>query len=278
MKRKRNNSIEMIDQIDTQDLLWQNISELPYFRGFLRSIEAKYFRELQIENPVLDLGCGDGHFSARTFENNQLQGIDPSFRSLLSAKRYNYYFGLICTEGNHLPYKKNSYKTIISNSVLEHIPDVDSVIREVVRVLLLGGKFIITVPNSNFTNNLSIAKFFDKLGIKLFANGYRRFFNWISRHRHPDPTEQWLGRLKKQGLVIKNHWNYFPPPSLKILEWGHYFGLPSWLNSKVFGRWVLNPKKSNYLLKRIYFWIYPYYQGDQKSLNGAYTFIVAEKQ
>lgn len=265
-------------QIDTQDLFWQNISELPYFRGFLRSIEGKYFRELQIENPVLDLGCGDGHFSARTFSIKQMQGIDPSFKSLLSAKIYNFYSGMICTEGNHLPYKDNSYKTIISNSVLEHIPDVDSVIFEAARVLRPGGKFIITVPNSNFTNNLSIALFFDRLGIKSFANVYRKFFNWISRHYHPDTTEQWLERIKKQDLKIRDQWNYFPPASLRILEWGHYFGLPFWLNSKIFGRWILNKKKTNYLLRRIYFWLYPYYQSEQKSLNGAYTFIVAEKQ
>lgn len=268
----------MNSQIDTQDLLWQNISELPYFRGFLRSVEGKYFREIQIEDKVLDLGCGDGHFSARTFSNKQMQGIDPSFKSLLSAKNYNSSLRLICCEGNHLPYKNNSYKTIISNSVLEHIPDVDSVICEVARVLDHEGKFILSVPNSNFTMNLSIAKFLDKLGVKLIANGYRRFFNWISRHYHPDPTEQWLNRIRKQGLEIKNYWNYFPPASLRILELGHYFGLPAWLNSKIFGRWVLNPKKSNYLLKRIYYWLYPYYQRDQKSLNGAYTFIVAEKQ
>ena len=265
-------------EIDTQDLLWQNISELPYFRGFLRSIEGKYFQEQQIEPPVLDLGCGDGHFSARTFSNSKMQGIDPSFKSLLSAKVYNYYLGLICARGDQLPFKDYSFKTTISNSVLEHIPYVDSVIRENKRVLQPGGKFIITVPNSNFTNNLSIAVFFENLGIKPIANAYRRFFNLISRHHHPDTTEKWLGRIRKQGLIIKTYWNYFPPSSLRILEWGHYFGLPSWLNYKLFRRWILNSRTNNIILKRIYFWLYSSYKSEQKSSNGAYTFIVAEKQ
>ena len=268
----------MKDQIDIHDLLWQNISELPYFRGFLRSIEGNYFRKLVIEEQVLDLGCGDGHFSLRTLPNTQMQGIDPSFTSLQFADSQNYYSGLVCSIGNYLPFKKSAYKTIISNSVLEHIPDVDSVINEVVRVLKPGGKFIITVPNSNFTKYLSTALFFERLGIKVLANGYRRFFNWISRHYHPDPTEIWLDRLKKQGLLVIKCWNYFPPEYLKILEWGHFFGLPSWLNFKIFGRWVLYPSRANYLLKRIYFWLYPYYAGGTKSLIGAYTFIVAEKQ
>lgn len=265
-------------QIDTQDLLWQNISELPYFRGFLRSIEGKYFRELNLKGKVLDLGCGDGHFSARTLPETQVQGIDPSFSSLRSANGLNYYSGLVCSIGDYLPFKNSSYKTIISNSVLEHIPDVDSVIYEVVRVLMPGGKFIITVPNSNFTKNLSIAIFFERFGINGLANSYRRFFNWISRHYHPDPAEFWLDRLSNQGFTIMSFWNYFPPKYLHILEWGHYLGLPSWLNFKIFGRWVLNPSKTNFLLKRIYFWLHPLCVGEPKSLDGAYTFIVAEKQ
>jgi SAM-dependent methyltransferase len=268
----------MNDQIDTKNLLWKNISELPYFRGFLRSIEGKYFENFLLEGKILDLGCGDGHFSARTFTKYSMQGIDPSFKSLLSAKRYKYFSQLICSFGNYLPFNNNSFKTILSNSVLEHIPDVDSVISETLRILQPGGKFFITVPNNNFTKNLSIAQFFDKLGAMVIADCYRRFFNRISRHYHPDPTQIWLERLSKHGFKITNSWNYFPEESLKILEWGHYFGLPSLLNYKIFGKWILNPRENNYILKKIYFWLYPFYIKNQNSINGAYTFIVAEKQ
>lgn len=265
-------------KIDTQDLLWQNISELPYFRGFLRSIEGRYFRELNLQGEVLDLGCGDGHLTSKTLPDSKVQGIDPAFFSLRAAKRLNYFSGLVCSDGDKLPYQKSSFNTIISNSVLEHIPDVDSVIHEVVRILRKGGKFIISVPNNNFTKNLSIAIFFERLGMVRIANSYRRMFNWISRHHHPDPEERWLGRLRDQGLTIKDEWNYFPPEYLKILEWGHVFGLPSWINFKLFGRWILNPSPANYLLKRIYYWLHPFFNGEAKSANGAYTFIVAEKQ
>ena len=268
----------MENQIDTQDLLWQNISELPYFRGFLRSIEGKFFRELKINGKVLDLGCGDGHFSARTLPDLRIQGFDPSFSSLKLANSLNYYSDLVCSVGNHLPIKKSSFETIISNSVLEHIRDVDSVILEVIRILKPGGRFIITVPNSNFTKNLSVALFFDRIGIKVIAERYRRSFNWISRHHHPDPKEVWLDRLIDQGFIIKDEWNYFPPEYLKILEWGHFFGLPSWFNFKIFRRWILYPRKNNYFLNRIYFWLFPYFVGNSKSNNGAYTFIDAEKR
>ncbi len=266
------------NKIDTQDLLWQNISELPYFRGFLRSIEGRYFRELDLQGEILDLGCGDGHFTVKTLPGSRVQGIDPALNSLRAAERLNYFSGLICSNGDYLPFQSASFDTIISNSVLEHIPDVDSVILEAARVLKRGGKFIISVPNSNFTKNLSIALFFERLGLNQIANRYRRMFNWISRHHHPDPEEIWLDRLRDRGFINKSAWNYFPPEYLKILEWGHFFGLPTWINFKLFGRWILNSSSSNFFLKRIYFWLHPYFSGESKSENGAYTFIIAEKQ
>jgi len=264
-------------QIDLQDLLWKNISVLPYFRGFLRAIEGRFFQGLSIEGEILDLGCGDGHFSATTFPHNIIKGIDPSFKSLGLAKNHNFYSGLVCSKGDRLPFAKASFKTVISNSVLEHIPDVDSVINEAVRVLEDSGRLVITVPNSNFTQNLSLACFFDRLRLTGLASGYRKFFNWISRHYHPDPSNMWVDRLIDKKLSIVKTWNYFPSNYLRILEWGHYFGLPFWVNNQLFGRWILVQSKSNWLLRKIYFWLYPYFSTMAQGSEGAYTFIIAEK-
>jgi SAM-dependent methyltransferase len=268
----------MKNQIDINDLLWKNISDLPYYRGFLRSVEGNFYLKETFSNPILDLGCGDGHFSATTFPNDHIQGIDPSFKSLIEAKSYQFYSGLFCAGGDFLPFENKYFGTVLSNSVLEHIPDVDAVIKEAVRVLKPGGKFIITVPNSNFTKNLSIALFFEKFGINLIADNYRKFFNKISRHYHPDPSEKWSDRISNAGLEIKRQWNYFPPESLLILERGHYLGLPSLINKKIFGKWILFPDERNFLLRSIYQKLSPSYQGKQIQSNGAYTFIVAEKQ
>jgi hypothetical protein len=60
-----------------KDFLWIQIRELPYFRGLLRAVEAKFYQDIPIERPVLDLGCGDGHFASRTFDFPIDAGIDP---------------------------------------------------------------------------------------------------------------------------------------------------------------------------------------------------------
>ncbi len=260
-----------------EDLLWKNISELPYFRGFLRAVEGCFYREFAIKGPVLDLGCGDGHFSESTFKDIELFGVDPSSNMLQQAKGKEIFSNLIQSLGGNLPFPKNFFETVISNSVLEHIPDVETVISEMVRVMKSGGIFITTVPNNHFTDNLSVAKFFENIGLRGGANFYRKLFNRISRHHHTDSPERWAERLKENGLEILRMWNYFPPVSLRILEFGHLLGLPTWINKQLFGRWVLFSSKRNIYRRIIYSRILENYQKNQISENGAYTLIYARK-
>ena len=46
------------------DLLWRNLKELPAFRGLLRAVEARFYQDLPLPEPVLDLGSGDAHFAS----------------------------------------------------------------------------------------------------------------------------------------------------------------------------------------------------------------------
>jgi len=258
------------------DLLKTNLSELPYFRGFLRAVEGRFYQNLELAEPVLDVGCGDGHFAARTFQKRIHYGIDPSFKFLKEARQYKGYEQLINGKGHRLPFEQESISTVISNSVLEHIPNVDQVLREINRILKIGGKFYLSVPNSNFPVNLSVARFFDRLGLKKLANFYREIFNKISRHYHTDAPEKWKERLSKSGFNVKEGWEYFPPESLKILEWGHFFGLPNWICKQIFKRWVLYP--DSLMVKLSYKWLLRHYREDPLSSSGAYSFFIAEKK
>ena len=256
-------------------ILKDNIAELPYFRGFLRAVEGRYYQAIEMKQPVLDMGAGDGHFAARTFKQKIYAGIDPAFVSLEEANGFGAYEHLFNGMGDRIPFKADSFATVVSNSVLEHIPDVDAVLVDIQRVLLPKGHLVITVPNSNFTEFLSIARFFDSVGLKFAARWYRRLFNKISRHYHPDDADVWRKRLEDAGFDIIEQWNYFPPESLRKLEWGHYFGLPNWINKKLFGKWVLFP--DFWYACMIYNWLLRHYAKDQKSTDGAYTFFIAEK-
>ena len=257
------------------DLFWKNISSLPYFRGFLRAVEGRFYQDIEMKAPILDLGIGDGHFTSITFSEDIKVGLDPWFTELREAKKTHGCENHVCSFGDHIPLKSGYFSTVYSNSVLEHIESLDPVLSEVNRILVRNGKFIITVPNDNFTKNLSVGKWLNSLGMKRLALSYQRFFNRISRHRHPDSVLDWEHRIRAAGFKIIKSWNYFPPTSLQILEWGHLFGIPSWISKKIISKWILFPYKWNLWI--ITFWLEKQYKLDQRSNDGAYTFFILEK-
>ncbi|MBA4375587.1 MAG: hypothetical protein C0401_05370 [Anaerolinea sp.] len=228
-----------------KDHLWLHISSLPYFRGLLRAVEARFYENIELPSPTIDLGCGDGHFAALAFDRPLEVGLDPLGAPLREAVKRGRYLKVIEASGETIPYAASFFASAVSNSVLEHIPDLDPVMADLARVLKPGAPFVFCVPNQNFLGALSVSNFFDRIGLKFAANGYRRFFNRIARHYHCDAPEIWKARLEKAGFELVDWWHYFSPRALRVLEWGHYFGLPSLITRKLFGKWILVPARWN---------------------------------
>ncbi|NTU75286.1 MAG: class I SAM-dependent methyltransferase [Anaerolineaceae bacterium] len=264
-----------MNQSNYQDHLWKNITSLPYFRGLLRAVEGRFYEGIPLIEPTLDVGCGDGHFAQVTFDRPIAVGIDPWTPPLLEAKKRNIYQLTILGSGADVPFEDAQFATVISNSVLEHIPDLDPVLAEVNRVMRSDGRFIFCVPNHRFLPSLSVSNFLDKIGLKSAANKYRSFFNRISRHHHCDDFPTWEERLNRTGFVVVDHWDYFSPHALSVLEWGHYFGLPSLVSRLIFKKWILMAQRWNFvllepLLRRIY-------NEPEKISDGVYSFYIAQK-
>src|SRR5258707_13548241 len=69
------------------DLLWRNLKELPAFRGLLRAVEARFYQDLPLPEPVLDVGSGDAHFASVAFDHPLTGGVDPWTPPLREAAR-----------------------------------------------------------------------------------------------------------------------------------------------------------------------------------------------
>ncbi len=54
--------------------------------------------------------------------------------------------GEINCDGMALPFKDNTFEQVLLSHVLEHIPDVDRALKEISRVLGVGGILIVVVP------------------------------------------------------------------------------------------------------------------------------------
>jgi SAM-dependent methyltransferase len=222
-----------------KDYLWLHLRELPYFRSLMRAVEASYYPGLTLPEPVLDIGCGDGHFVTVAFERKVAMGLDPSMSSLKEAAWRGGYKWLCQADGAKMPYKDGSFASAISNSVLEHILQIDPVLEEIKRVLRPGAPFVFCGPNHRFLEALSIGRSLDQFHLQRVGDFYRKFFDRISRHYHSDAPTIWGERLVKAGFYLEKWWYYYPPDALQVTEWGHVFGLPSLFWRTITGKWIL---------------------------------------
>jgi len=262
-------------EVASRDFLGLQLRDLPYFRALLRAVEARFYQGVTLVPPTLDLGCGDGHFASIAFDHPLEIGIDPWWKPLQEARTRTVYQGLAQSEGARLPFPDAYFGSAFSNSVLEHIPDVDCVLTETARVLKQGAVFVFCVPNHNFLPSLSIGRVLDKFGLRVLGDVYRSFFNCISRHHNCDNPEVWESRLMAAGFRLEQWWHYFSPDALQTLEWGHYFGLPAWISKLMTGRWILSPTSWNLAITRRF--VQRFYDEPAEQEKGAYTFYIARR-
>ncbi len=262
------------------DLLWRHLQDLPAFRALLRATEARFYADLlPLAEPVLDVGCGDGHFAAVALDgvgHPLAAGIDPSAGILHEARGRRSYRLLAQALGDALPFAGGRFATVVSNSVLEHIPEVEPVLAEIARVLRPGGRFIFCVPSDHFADLLFFTQFFRHLRCEGLARAYERYFNRISRHHHCDGPVVWQARLRRVGLEVTSHFYYFSAGAHHALDLGHYLGLPNLLHRRLLGRWVLFPTPRNPILALAERWLRPLYEEPLPEV-GAYLFFVARK-
>ncbi len=259
-----------------KDYLWLHLKELPYFRAILRAVEARQYPEFKLEHPILDLGCGDGHFVSIAMDEKVDVGIDPWTGPVRLAKQNGGYEMVVQGSGYTLPFPENHFASALSNSVLEHVPDLDTTLKEMSRVMRPGGKFVFCVPNHNFLPNLSVSGFFDRLGLEFLGDLYRRFFNTVCRHIHCDDRPVWEERLRNADLEIESTWNYFSPHALHILEWGHYLGLPSLVLHFFTRKWNAVQQKWNFILTNQI--VEPVYNEPHIQAGGVYSFYIVRKK
>lgn len=260
--------------VETDDLLWQQLKTLPAFRALLRAVEARFYQYVDLRAPVLDVGCGDGNFAQLVFPDGVAAGIDPWWGPLRKADRTGIYDVLVQSAGDRLPFPDDHFGGAFSNSVLEHIPDIQPVLNEVSRVLRPGARFLITMPSHLFTEQLAGAAFLERVRLKGFADRYRVLFNKISRHAHTDAPEVWAERLAKAGMRVEKWQYYFSRGALHALEIGHAQGVPSAILHAATGHWIVAPWESS--LRPTERWLRPFYE-EPFPAEGAYIVIVARK-
>ena len=118
--------------------------------NFGRKLVKKYLKYSIPYSSVLDVGAGHGHDLMAARKINPEAGFNAieSYREYsheLAAQGFSVYN--IDIEKDSLPFEPESVDVVILNQILEHTKEIFWIFHEVSRVLPVGGKAIVGVPN-----------------------------------------------------------------------------------------------------------------------------------
>lgn len=221
---------------------WNYVAQTPLALALERGLECQVLAAEEFVAPVLDVGCGDGLFASILFADKIDTGIDPNPAEIACAAKTGAYRELICCSGSEIPKPAESYRTILSNSVLEHIPDVSSVMREAHRLLEPGGNFYFTVPTDEFEQHSLIHRLLLKFGLTSAATSFRKWYNRFWKHFHAYSPDGWQQMISTVGFEVVKTVRYNPPRMTLRNDCLTPIALGSSLFKRITGRWVLWPQ------------------------------------
>jgi len=242
------------------------------FDGLLRAAERAIWEKQKFQGSVLDIGTGDGRMSKLLFSGKLIDvGIDPDSLAVEVAGNCGIYKKVLVASASKMPFKDESFSTVVSNSTFEHIKEDLLAVKEVSRVLKKNGRFLFTVPTPRFVEYLK------SVGVK--GEKLNKFNKRLDHYRYRT-KDDWEKILEKNGLTLVSYKYYFPK---KLTITGYILfkvytirpykrELWSYLKDSPYGK--LFPKRLiRYLLK---FTLWPVFRGLFKE-GGSWVFIEAKK-
>ncbi len=156
---------------DYYENLWDRLPdelELPDFELRSRFVLG----EARSVDRVLDLGCGDGSFTATLAPNvADVVGAEVAEAAVRRARRRHpaLAFELVPLDGP-LPFADGAFDLVWSTEVIEHVADTARWLSEVRRVLAPAGRLLLTTPNHG--------------RLRLAVGGIERYSEPLGDHLH----------------------------------------------------------------------------------------------
>jgi SAM-dependent methyltransferase len=212
-----------------------------------RCFECEILSRQDFEPPVLDIGCGDGVFASVLFDEQVDLGIDPDPDEVEQARKQGCYRKLIQCPGHAIPEADGEFRTIFSNSVLEHIVEIEPVLVEARRLLAPGGSFYVTVPSHHFDRFSAGFRLLSACGLKGLAERYRHFYDRFWKHYHYYTIDEWRAIFQRAGFRVAAMQAYCPKNICTLNDLLVPLAFPGLVAKILTGRWFFFPS-----IRRVY--------------------------
>jgi SAM-dependent methyltransferase len=206
-------------------------------------VRLKRIKELPVVGPVLDVGCGDGLFTTLAYPELDTWGIDVSESEAARAQSSRAYKHVICRSvtdpASALP--EMFFATCIANCSIEHVPDLDTALRNIRRTLRPSGLFYLTVPRRDWTETLPLRRALTKIGLGDLGRAYGAALDSQFVHHHLYDGPGWAARLSDAGFVDVEWEPLGSGGSQAAFEAWLLPSLAGYFTKRVTGRWILSP-------------------------------------
>ncbi len=165
-------------------------TELGPSLGLWRAAEVASLSRPRYTRPIVEVGCGDGLVTSMVLPRVEI-GCDPWREVLHRAAERGLYGRLLPVPIEQAEITEASVATVICNSVLEHVRFPGPVFSAVARILVPGGRFVLSGPSEKFTEWLALP--FDR---------YRTWRNMRLQHFNLWSAADWAARLGRFGLTV----------------------------------------------------------------------------
>jgi ubiquinone/menaquinone biosynthesis C-methylase UbiE len=178
--------------------------------AFWRAVEVDILRKyLPTSGICLDIGCGDGKLTFISFEEIGtsdliMVGIDGDEGETNRARQSTIYERVHTCWASNIPEPSATFDHVLSNSVLEHIADIEDTLAEIARLLKPGGTFVFTVPSPGFRECLR--------GPLVGKNSREEYLSSMDKrlaHLRYWSAEEWHANLARCGMVVETNEEYF---------------------------------------------------------------------
>lgn len=157
-----------------------NLGQFPHWKAMLKLIQ-----QYRKGGRLLDVGCAYGFLIREASKHFESHGIDVSDFAVKKSKQY-CRGNVSRASASCLPFKDESFDAITLVDTLEHVPDFNNCLKDVVRALKKGGVLLVQLPNPLVWTHVC-ARF--GLDDKTHVNNFR--------------LEQWQRVLLENGVKVE---------------------------------------------------------------------------
>jgi len=190
---------EVLSGYDAVSRLYPHIIPMCLWRAW----EYAAYRHLDLPEPILDLGCGDGRFFRLAWPKaKKVIGIDIDPGVIHGARNSGIYQMVYMARAHQIPVPPQRFKSVLANCSLEHMDHLPEVLKGVAHILDSQGTFVLSVVTENFMKWASLPFLLENLGLSEKAREVSQKYRSYHHTVNAFPPGKWMDLLTAAGFQV----------------------------------------------------------------------------